>query len=159
MIYRIAIYKHSKFVRYATQEERYWLRINSSGLVQKVKNGLSQLFRGWFDVSKTHKVEWGIEFNGVKIFENDITTFKHTYVNIDPFRKDEPLDKYHVAAYVVEQANTGQLMLKCFAIIENHNCGDFVYRGIGKMHELRYLGDDLNISGNVHQNPELLEAK
>jgi len=128
MIYRIAIYKNGKFVRYATQEERYWLRINSSGLVQKVKNGLSQLFRGWFDVSKTHKVEWGMLTSDknsklIPIYEGDIYIDWNTGIVSKP-TKPEVFD---------------------------------LFRDYNNLHPDQF--PMIEIIGNVHQNPELLEAK
>ena len=133
MIYRIAIYKNGKFDHHATQEERYWLRINSSGLVQKVKNGLSQLFSGWFDVSKTHKVEWGIEFNGVKFFDQDIL---ETTVNGKKIILIMRHDNYIGSMWMEGKSDPYDIGVYCPGFEET-----------------------FRVIGNVHQNPELLEEK
>ena len=86
MIYRIAIYKDSKFDHYAAPEEMETLRVNADGEVDALdaaiyksdfanKDGIpfdigewaaeDEYYHGiimgqWTNVSDTHKVEWGV---------------------------------------------------------------------------------------------------
>lgn len=162
MIYRIAIgsmaFGDWKFVRYAIADEIGSLRVNRHGLVEMlVKQHYGYV---WEDVSNTHKVEWGVMRNGKPLYVNDIIFYKHEYVYIDPMRRHEVLNKYHVSGYIITQnEESGEFMLKCFAIIEKHNVNDFINRDIGKLEILRFIGKDMTIVGNINENPELFEQQ
>lgn len=95
MIYRIAVYRDGKFDHYATPEELCLLRVNADGRVEALMvNGSlvthpprfhlldveldddgdtpMGVYGKWYDVSDTHKVEWGWDFNPGRLYDNDI---------------------------------------------------------------------------------------
>lgn len=100
MIYRIAVYRDGKFDHYATPEELCLLRVNADGRVEALMvNGSlvthpprfhlldveldddgdtpMGVYGKWYDVSDTHKVEWGVydplaDPQKCRIYENDI---------------------------------------------------------------------------------------
>jgi hypothetical protein len=135
MLYRIKIGTivdgEWKLDQYATEEELIRLKPSSDGGVLRITDTRSSylpdkmmidwdvtptgiyLISDWQDVSDTHRIEWGTIYNGVAVYENDIVHYKHEYVYIDPMRAHEKSNKYHVARYVINQVETGELMLRC----------------------------------------------
>ena len=138
-----------------------YIRVNAKGKVEQADADTitTKDFYGWLDISETHRVECGIMLNDKPIYVNDIANHKHEYVYVDPMRAAEKPDKYHVASYVIVQDETGEIMLKCLAIPEKHNVSNFVNNDIGKLNKFRFIGNNIEVIGNVNENPELLEVK
>jgi len=87
MIYRIKIVEDGKFVRYATDKEKVWLKPkdDGSGVERMILLPAAGMFGGWQDVSDTHEVEWGDllptgDGKGLALYDGDI--YKNTKTDI-----------------------------------------------------------------------------
>lgn len=107
--YRIAIGKivdgEWKHERYATPDEMAYLKPKADGSgVEKLRLSIHKamvdgeflatrigighgeeikLYGLWQDVSDTHRIEWGIELNGISYYENDILRCRYLYTEWD----------------------------------------------------------------------------
>jgi len=152
MIYRIALFKDNKLIRYADANYMRYLRVSPSGRVQKIKASIfwkgedvsSAYFKvlpvrsahpatcakvccEWLDLSDTHKVEWGMltsdkDSKLIPIYDGDIYVDWNTGIVSKPTKPE---------------------VFELFSFYNNLHPDQFPM---------------VEIIGNVHQNPELLEV-
>ena len=163
--YRIAIGKVEngewKFDHYATENELTSLKPHTDGKIymRSVTNRWKQegfmydspycstisLFSGWQDVSDTHMVEWGCCYNGMELYENDVVTAPYYPL------QDDGKYNYHGLIYYDKDS---LLFGLGYMLVDKSKRG--ISDGIGN--QLSEY-DELILLGNIHENPELLEAR
>lgn len=134
-----------KFDHYAGFTELKTLRVNQDGAVERAFFGYGDGASGniygivWQDVSDTHRIEWGCAM----YFENNIyRAKKHVSIGMSGWivPKDTNIFIYHRynGFYVIFMDGTGMRQID----INTHN----------------KWSDCFELIGNIHENPELLEA-
>jgi hypothetical protein len=170
MIYRIAIYRNDNgkmvFDHYATKDELYLLKVAPDGRVfnmvqsrssdppmrpvidwYQINNTIYSL--EWQDVSETHRVEWGFTFEGNQYFQNDILK-----VWITKCDDEQELNEFYYAKIYYDHT------YDCLMI--HDTCLEYDYTFANYAIEWYNNSDSFDsweVSGNIHQNPELLEVK